>query len=326
MAAFSQWYDNFFSGIRKFSKNSTYSIENIEIDNKKISICLLNSAVFSLDDRDVGNLFIGRRNVEAAAKEINALDSDIKLAVMHHPFGWLSSIESIQVKSIINDNFDCILSGHLHENEIEKVIGSSGDALHLAAGATYQTRKWPNTALICEILDNNLCVTPIHYADSPRPVWTLDTTLFANSEKYQGIYSIDDTKKSNEGGIKKCDSKISSNDAKKDSPEINFLKSQLEEHLFTTYDGRFVYAHPHLMSHPQGSNTHSTDLQPVAISDIVGTTESIYIEGRPEYGGSTICRVLQLELVRSGKKATIKNARDLPNYKRKLEIEFQTII
>ena len=47
-------------------------------------------------------------------------------------------VESSNVKALMRENCDIILTGHLHENDVEQVQGLDAAALHLAAGASYQ--------------------------------------------------------------------------------------------------------------------------------------------------------------------------------------------
>ncbi len=50
--------------------------------------------------------------------------------------------------------------------------------LSLAAGAAYQTRKYPNRALYASLERDQLTIFPIRYEDEPEEVWTVDPSLF----------------------------------------------------------------------------------------------------------------------------------------------------
>src|SRR4030088_1828300 len=58
-----------------------------------------------------------------------------------------------------------------------------GNALHMAAGAAYQTRKWPNRALYQSFQDGRIEVFPIRYEDKPRPLWTVDPSVFPSESQ-----------------------------------------------------------------------------------------------------------------------------------------------
>lgn len=60
----------------------------------------------------------------------------------------------------------------------------------------------------------------------------------------------------------------------------------------------------------------------MTIEDLAKSDESFLIEARPEYGATAVCLSLRLAILRSGKRALSRNARHIPNYRKKLETEF----
>jgi hypothetical protein len=112
------------------------------------------------------------------------------LVLIHHPLDWLSEIEGTNIKESLHAKINCILRGHLHKSDVESVVGVSGVALHLAAGAAYQTRKWPNRALYAGLDEDRITVFPIRYEDEPSEVWTLDTSLFVREPNYEKTFQI----------------------------------------------------------------------------------------------------------------------------------------
>lgn len=178
--AFQKWYDEYFDGIRTFPKNSTCGpLEVVEIGDISIGILPINSAVFCQGDDDHAKLWIGRRCLDTAVEELQKLGPALKIALIHHPLDWLHDAERSNVKTMLQSSIDFILRGHLHETDVEAVAGVMGNALHMAAGATYQSRRWPNRALYTSIVDGEAEVFPIRYEDQPREVWTVDPSVFA---------------------------------------------------------------------------------------------------------------------------------------------------
>src|SRR5262249_20158931 len=146
--AFLQWYNAYFAGIRTFPEDSTCGpVEMIDIRGTAIGILPLNSALFCQDDNDHEKLWIGRRCLDAALAKLQTLGTQINVALLHHPLEWLHSLERSNIRTALHTHVDCILRGHLHETDVESIVGPSGAALHVAAGAAYQTRRWPNRAL-----------------------------------------------------------------------------------------------------------------------------------------------------------------------------------
>lgn len=152
----------------------------------------INTALFSLPDgNDHNALWIGRRNLDAATAELEKAKTDLNVVLMHHPLDWLNDAERGNVKAALQQHADFVLRGHLHQNEADSLVNSQGNCFQIAAGACYQTREYPNTALFCTVdfEKGQLEILPIHYVDSPNPKWTLDASLFEPPD-YKGRFNI----------------------------------------------------------------------------------------------------------------------------------------
>jgi predicted phosphodiesterase len=319
MSEFEKWHNEFFGKVRHIDLRKTYSIENVNINGVTVALALFNTASFSMDESDSGKLFVGRRCVQEAVSILNANPADLHLSVMHHPLSWLSAIESANIKALLSDNFHCILSGHLHENEIEDIRGSSGAALFFSAGATYQTRKWPNTALICTASGSEVRVTPLRYVDTPRPLWALDTALFPQAPTYEEVFPLGRLSTAVALPVPTLAMPAA---AVSSASGLDAAQTQLDDRLFVTPLGKVVFAEPRLMPRTQLAALERSDDKAVSIADIVNDERSYLIEARPEYGASTLCHALQVAILRAGKKVVFRNCRNIPNYVKKLEQEF----
>ncbi|NMW19693.1 MAG: SUMF1/EgtB/PvdO family nonheme iron enzyme [Chlorobiaceae bacterium] len=180
LQAFSAWYNEYFKGIRTFPTDTTCSqVEVITIRNTRIAVLPLNSALFCIDDNDNNKLFIGRRCLDSAVKQLQSpVEADLKIALLHHPLDWLSPIERANIKATLGAAVDLVLQGHYHETETEGIASANGGYLKLAAGAAYQTRQHPNSAMYATFEGNHVEIFPIHYVDKPQEIWTLDTSIF----------------------------------------------------------------------------------------------------------------------------------------------------
>ena len=184
--AFSEWYNDYFKTIRFFPTNTTCStVEIVTINNCRIAILPLNSALFCIDDHDHQKLFIGRRCLDAAKKLLAA--ADLTIALTHHPLDWLSPFEQANIETAFEESVDLLLQGHFHQPAAKGIVSANGGYLKLAAGASYQTRKWPNSAMYATCEKNQVTIFPIRYEDSPREAWTLDTSVFP-SPSYIGSF------------------------------------------------------------------------------------------------------------------------------------------
>ena len=191
MSAFRDWYDDYFRGIRAMPADSSCGpVERIDVRGCGVAVLPVNSALFCIDDHDHAQLIVGRRCLDEAITALGAQDAALRVALIHHPLDWLSDIERSNIKLRLASEVDVILRGHLHENEVEGVQSAAGSVVHLAAGASYQTRQWPNRALYCTVDGPELRVFPIRYEDSPTEVWTVDPSLFPTAPGYEGRFPL----------------------------------------------------------------------------------------------------------------------------------------
>lgn len=318
MSAYSAWYDSYFSGIRSFAKNSSISDEIVlSVRSRTVRVTPINSSAFCFDEADHGKLWIGRRSLDRFSGKAERED-DLRIAVMHHPIDWLHHDDKVIVKSCLQEHFDCILTGHLHNTDIESVNGLSGECVHLAAGASYQTSKWPNTAMFVRLGQDNLTVLPIHFVIQPKARWTVDTSIYHRSGDYSGTIAL--------SRFAKCsthlpdrlagDSELTRADVA-ETPESTF-----DEDLFVA-DGKPIYIRPRIMSRPQEQGFSDAETAAsTTIEEIVSSSDSYMIEARTEYGGSTLAKRVEFEMRSTSQVPFRKDARDLPNYRRKLEAKF----
>ena len=186
--AFSEWYNDYFKTIRSFPVNTTCSpVEILTINNCRLAVLPLNSALFCIGEDDHQKLFIGRRCLDAAKKQLAAVD--LTVALIHHPLDWLSPVEQTNIETLLEESVDLLLQGHFHQAAVKDIVSPNGGYLKLAAGASYQSRKWPNSAMYATFDGNQVTIFPIRYEDSPKEQWTLDTTL-CPSPSYIGSFPI----------------------------------------------------------------------------------------------------------------------------------------
>ena len=196
LTAFREWFDRYFHGIRTCPQRSTcHTPELIERGGVRVGVLPMNSALFSAGDDDYSKLWIGRCNLDEAIATLASLGQlDLRIGLLHHPLDWLHDTERANIKARLQANLDLLLRGHLHENDVASVVDPSGGCIHLAAGACYQTRRWPNRALLCtaSLETPSLTIPPVRYEDSPNEVWTVDPSLFPfdPDSHYAGRYPM----------------------------------------------------------------------------------------------------------------------------------------
>ena len=71
-------------------------------------------------------------------------ESDIKIAVLHHPFSWLADFECSQIERSLMEGCNFILRGHQHEPQVSFIQGTNGECVIIPAGACYDRRFYAN--------------------------------------------------------------------------------------------------------------------------------------------------------------------------------------
>lgn len=125
--------------------NSSFGIKDVVINNMRLRFILLNTAWTTRGDKDYGKLRLGRAQLEYLRKTNRVLneeyESDLCIAVTHHPLDWLEIEEREMVQDYLTDRrklgVDVILHGHIHDAKIEMLINPEGSILKLVSGIGY---------------------------------------------------------------------------------------------------------------------------------------------------------------------------------------------
>lgn len=190
LRAFVQWHDEYFQGVRACSAESACALPAVlPLAEGSVAVLPLNTAIFSLDEADHGKLWVGRRCLQRLLEALaDQGPADLTIALLHHPTSWLHDDERVNVEALLQSRADLILRGHLHETEAAATLTGSGACLHLAAGAAYQSRRYPQRALLvtANLGRRLLRVLPLRYEDRPKEIWTVDPSLFPENDRFEG--------------------------------------------------------------------------------------------------------------------------------------------
>jgi len=88
---------------------------------------------------DKGFVLIGEPQIYNSLKQIIA--SDIKIAVLHHPFDWLAGFDRNHAETYLMGQCDFILHGHDHKPQVKIIDSTSGKCAFVPAGTCYDKRK-----------------------------------------------------------------------------------------------------------------------------------------------------------------------------------------
>ncbi|MBD1428506.1 metallophosphoesterase [Sphingobacterium litopenaei] len=103
----------------------------LNINDKSVGITSLNTSWRCYGNDDCKNLLVGENQLNDNFKFIE--DCELKIALMHHQLDWLSGFESKIIKSHISSNYDIVLSGHVHETDVEFVQNLTGTCLKIVS-------------------------------------------------------------------------------------------------------------------------------------------------------------------------------------------------
>ncbi len=95
-----------------------------------VGIAGFNSAWSCGTDDDKAHLWLGERQLGELTAPL--LDSDVRIALVHHPLDWLVEAEAAQLKPRFQTEFHVLLHGHEHRQWVET---PQKKHLHIAAGA-----------------------------------------------------------------------------------------------------------------------------------------------------------------------------------------------
>ena len=125
-------------------KTPFFCTSTLDINGVSLGIACLNSAwrCTGEEGRDYGRLLIGERAVTEASSDIASCD--IRIAMMHHPLGWLREFDREDCRPLLMRDFDLILTGHTHRQSPEWQETPMGRAVFSEGGALYVSRRWFN--------------------------------------------------------------------------------------------------------------------------------------------------------------------------------------
>lgn len=137
-----------------FSKNAVYYTKIIKYGEKQIGFACLNSAWMTRGggSADYGKLFVSESALEKSFEEIK--DTDIKIAVMHHPLNWLLQEEQAVIQRFLSHRFNALLCGHKHDNNASTLQTNTGNLFTSNTGCVYQTLDFFNGYSIINLNEN----------------------------------------------------------------------------------------------------------------------------------------------------------------------------
>lgn len=176
-----QGVNNYFGEEYIFDDENYFYVRHIDLGNFQVAILGLNSTWLSTNNYDRGKLVIGERQIQEALEK--SKDSDIRFAVLHHPLDWLQEFDQRICETLLINNCEIILHGHLHKARNSQVDIKNKNTIIIGAGS----RNWTDDfdySYNMGILDTENGQGKVHfrlYVDKKGGFWTKDELFIKNS-------------------------------------------------------------------------------------------------------------------------------------------------
>lgn len=131
---------------KRFHSQNEKNISNyqssyvVDIQGKKIGIAAFNTAWRCYGDDDCHNIILGARQIDNARDALK--DCDVKIALMHHQFDCLANFDKIIVQPWIENEYDMLFCGHVHEGSTYSRSSVSGDIFVSVSPQNSGSNKW----------------------------------------------------------------------------------------------------------------------------------------------------------------------------------------
>ena len=113
----------------------------LDINGKKIGVSCLNSSWRCYDSKkDKGLIIVGDTQIASASSFINTCN--LKIALIHHPYDWISDVEKKVIHNHLHSNFNLMFIGHVHEGDTSVETNYAGSLfVNVATGALTDIRS-----------------------------------------------------------------------------------------------------------------------------------------------------------------------------------------
>lgn len=138
---FKEFEKKLYSGVADSELSCFDSNFILEIKGKKVGVSCINSSWRCFDsNKDKGLIIIGDTQLANANNFIQ--NCDLKIALVHHPYDWVSDVESKTIHSHLHNNYNMMFVGHVHEGQTIVQTSYAGSLfVNVAPGALTDIRS-----------------------------------------------------------------------------------------------------------------------------------------------------------------------------------------
>lgn len=263
-----------------------YSIHYRSIYDKKIAIVSLNSAWLSAIDKekngkkDKGNLLFPSSLVREIKQNLDSSKLFKKIVIIHHPLYFLKDFNLYEIESSIHNNFDMMLTGHVHKvSSMTRYSGSNGIFEHVSKASLSSSETLGCSIIeLDDVEENKIHVMEMTYIDSESICHVSEPVMYTipcGSEKQEMISF-----------------------RKKIFDKVNVEKENANNLLLLNIDDRgdflTLYKNPILKKEPEDA-LESKNVPQVTIDEILNSRKNYVVLGKDKCGKSSLLRKLQLD-------------------------------
>lgn len=129
------------------------------------------------DPDDYNHLTVGEKQVDTPLQGIKA--ADVRIALIHHPFAWLSEVDRARISTDLISGCDFVLHGHEHDQQVHEIRGTWGNCVVIPGGAVYDRRDKANGYnLVHYDFDTGKGTVFLRKWNDAKKRWTVDYDRF----------------------------------------------------------------------------------------------------------------------------------------------------
>lgn len=263
----------------------------IEIDKTR-SFYVLNTALCSHGGinsiNDEGKLSINTRDLH---RWLNETNYELRILIMHHPSSWLTNWAQKELECIINQNFDIVISGHVHSQDIQFIKSSQSQTLTCSAPPLFTRKKEKLGYTSIQVKGSSEAI--ITYRQWSRRSGFVLGTIMAGNDSGTISHSFEKMKPSTAVVA-------SSGLPQKSVSTIDILEHDFVEAAtcFRKYHGRWIERN---FSHTPESSASGRDTVMLGIDDLIKLNKDFIIRSPSEFGLSSVGRQYALRKAKAYK-------------------------
>lgn len=183
---------NHANGIKCFQdKGRRISVTKVEYLDFDIRLNLVNSAIFSTREDDLGYHYLDNDDLDML-EELS--DEDYVFTVMHHPYYWFNDVMMKRLEIALYSNSDIVFVGHEHYSAALDIRSRNAEVKIFAGGELSNRGDWSNSVFFAGILnsDTRKYIQNKFYWDENQGIYLAQKadpiTLKKNRKNKYGVY------------------------------------------------------------------------------------------------------------------------------------------